>query len=61
MSKHDEAVEGRRSFLKLAVAAPAAAAAAATIAPDAAEAAEVKTGGMQDTPHTRAYYDSARF
>ncbi|MDV7144902.1 ubiquinol-cytochrome c reductase iron-sulfur subunit N-terminal domain-containing protein [Tropicimonas sp. TH_r6] len=51
----------RRDFLKVAaVSVPAAA--AATIVPQEAAADEV-TGDtrMQDTAHTRAYYDSARF
>lgn len=52
----------RRAFLTAgAVAAPAAALAAAT--GKGAEAAEVDPTSerMQDTAHTRAYYDAARF
>ena len=52
----------RRDFLKLAgTAAPAAALAAAS--GTAAEAAEpdLTSNKMQDTAHTRAYLDSARF
>ncbi len=52
----------RRGFLKLAsVSVPAAAVAA--VAGKAAEAAVPDGDGerMQDTPHTRAYYESARF
>ena len=51
----------RRDFLKVAaVSVPAAA--AATVVPQEAVADEV-TGEtrMQDTAHTRAYFDSARF
>ncbi|SFO84833.1 twin-arginine translocation signal domain-containing protein [Tranquillimonas alkanivorans] len=53
----------RRDFLKLAsVSAPAAVAAATLPATQADAAAEIKADGrMQDTAHTRAYYDSARF
>ena len=53
----------RRDFLKLATATVPAAAAAATLAPDSAEAAtlDADSGKMQDTAHTRAYFDSARF
>ncbi|WP_395176389.1 twin-arginine translocation pathway signal protein [Roseibium alexandrii] len=53
---------GRRDFLKLAaISAPAAAAVVAT--GTAAQAAEpdLASEKMQDTVHTRAYYDSARF
>ena len=50
----------RRDFWKVAaVAAPAAA--AVSVAPKAAEAAPQPSEGMQDTAHTRAYFDSARF
>jgi hypothetical protein len=52
----------RRDFLKLAsVSVPAAA--VAVVAGGAAEAAVPDDRGerMQDTPHTRAYYESARF
>ena len=52
----------RRDFLKAAALSVPAAAAAATVAPQEAVADEV-TGEtrMQDTAHTRAYFDSARF
>ncbi len=52
----------RRDFLKLASVSVPAAAVAATLG-TAAEAATVEdTGeGMRDTPHTRAYFESARF
>ena len=53
----------RRDFLKLASVSAPAAVAAATLSGTEAEAAEVATGEtrMQDTAHTRAYLDSARF
>jgi hypothetical protein len=54
---------GRRAFLKLAATtAPAAAVAVATTG-GAVEAAEpdLSSDKMQDTAHTRAYFDSARF
>ncbi|MFC3118356.1 ubiquinol-cytochrome c reductase iron-sulfur subunit N-terminal domain-containing protein [Jhaorihella thermophila] len=62
MSTKTEDGASRRDFLKLAgTAAPAAVAAAAL--GDTAEAAELPTDEtrLQDTAHTRAYYDSARF
>ena len=52
----------RRDFLKLAsLSVPAAAVVAAT--GTGAEAATVEDGseGLRDTPHTRAYFESARF
>lgn len=52
----------RRDFLKLATtAAPAAVAATALGAAPAEADTAVKTSGLQDTAHIRAYYDSARF
>ncbi|WP_394153160.1 twin-arginine translocation signal domain-containing protein [Loktanella salsilacus] len=54
----------RRGFLKLAgTAAPAAIVAATTAAPQSAAASPVDLASstMQDTDHTRAYFDSARF
>lgn len=53
----------RRDFLKLASTAAPAAAAALVLTPDGAQAAAVnlQSEAMQDTAHTRAYYDSARF
>ncbi len=57
-----EAAASRRDFLKAAAVAAPAAAAAAVAAPKAAEAADApRDGQIQDTAHTRAYYDSARF
>ena len=52
----------RRDFLKLASVSVPAAAVAATVG-TVAEAATVEdTGeGLRDTPHTRAYFESARF
>jgi hypothetical protein len=52
----------RRDFLKLASVSVPAAAVAATLG-TAAEAATVEDSGegMRDTPHTRAYFESARF
>ena len=52
----------RRDFLKVAAVAAPAAAAATVTAPGAAEAAPAAPADrMQDTAHTRAYLDSARF
>ena len=54
--------ERRRDFLKLATTA-APVAAVTTLAGTAANAAEpdLASEKMQDTAHTRAYYDSVRF
>lgn len=53
----------RRDFLKLAGTAAPAAVAAVAASSGTAEASEtlVDDGRMQDTAHTRAYLDSARF
>lgn len=52
----------RRDFLKLAsVSAPALAAAAVAGRPAEAEVPDPASDRIQDTEHTRAYYDSARF
>ena len=53
----------RRDFLKLAGTAAPAAVAAAALSGTEAQAAETPTGEtrLQDTEHTRAYLDSARF
>ena len=52
----------RRDFLKLAtVSAPVAAAAAVAGSQASAAVEEGDTGRMQDTLHTRAYYETARF
>ena len=61
MSKKEEA--SRRDFLKLAGTAAPAAAVVVASGGTAAQAAEpdLTRETMQDTAHTRAYYDSARF
>ncbi len=62
MSKKDEAARSRRDFLKLAGTAGPAAVVAVAVSGEEAEAAPAKADGkMQDTAHTRAYFDSARF
>jgi anaerobic selenocysteine-containing dehydrogenase len=60
-STEDKATS-RRDFLKIASAAPVAAAAAAAGTEAAADIGSGAGGsGLQDTAHTRAYYQSARF
>lgn len=65
MKRHEKVDPGkgadRRDFLKLA--ALSAPAAAVTVTAGTAEAAapDLNSEKMQDTAHTRAYYDSARF
>ena len=61
MAKEEGA--NRRDFLKMAGTAVPAAAVAVASGSTAAEAAEpdLSRETMQDTQHTRAYYDSARF
>lgn len=63
MSKKTEQASSRRDFLKLAGTAAPAVVVAVASGGTAAEAspAPVKDGQMQDTAHTRAYFDSARF
>jgi len=64
MKKEKEASSERRNFLKLAaLTAPAAVVAAGTVGVDKAKAAEpdLSLNQLQDTQHTRAFYDSARF
>ena len=63
MSKKQDDGASRRDFLKLAGTAAPAALAAATLTGTSAEAAEppVNETRLQDTAHTRAYLDSARF
>ncbi|KMK65750.1 twin-arginine translocation signal domain-containing protein [Puniceibacterium sp. IMCC21224] len=62
MTKKDETASSRRDFLKLAGTAGPAAIVAVATSGQTAEAAPAKTDGkMQDTAHTRAYFDSARF
>lgn len=63
MAKTSEGDTNRRNFLKMAsTAAPAAVVVAAAGATEA-EASPVDPSAetMQDTAHTRAYFDSARF
>ena len=62
-SKDQDQPTSRRSFLKLAsVSAPASVAAlAATTSNAEASAEDRKPDGVQDTAHTRAYFESARF
>ncbi|MBN9671899.1 twin-arginine translocation pathway signal protein [Roseibium aggregatum] len=66
MKRPEEAVSGdgtgRRDFLKLAaLSAPVAAATVAAGGTAEAAEADLTSDRMQDTAHTRAYYDSARF
>lgn len=64
MAKKKEASTERRNFLKMAVlSAPAAAVAAGSVEVDDASAASKDSisDRLQDTAHTRAYYDSAKF
>lgn len=65
MSRSETPDTGRRNFLMLgATVAPAALAAATGGSAEAAEAPVVQTGfdaELKDTPHTRAYFASARF
>ena len=51
----------RRDFLKLGIAAPAAAAVATAGNAQEPQAADLSSTTLQDTAHTRAYLDSARF
>ncbi|PUB11511.1 twin-arginine translocation signal domain-containing protein [Yoonia sediminilitoris] len=61
MTKKTEGAS-RRDFLKLAgTAAPAAVAIAATATSAEAQTVDLTSEKMQDTAHTRAYLDSARF
>ncbi|MDG1470337.1 twin-arginine translocation signal domain-containing protein [Pseudosulfitobacter sp. SM2401] len=63
MTKKTEDGTSRRDFLKIAGTAAPAAAVALSAGTTAAEAnpADPSSGKMQDTAHTRAYLDSARF
>ncbi|MEP3331868.1 twin-arginine translocation signal domain-containing protein [Sedimentitalea sp.] len=63
MRKPKEDGTSRRNFLKLAGTAAPAAVAAAALGGSGAEAADlpVDETRIQDTAHTRAYLDSARF
>ena len=63
MTKQPEAAPSRRDVLKLAATGAPVAAVAGAVTGGTAEAAEadLSSDRMQDTAHTRAYYDSARF
>ncbi len=63
MTKDAQGDTSRRQFLKLAGTAAPAAAVAVAAGGQKVEAAEVDptSDKMQDTVHTRAYFDSARF
>jgi hypothetical protein len=63
MTKKTEDGTSRRDFLKLAGTAAPVAAVAAVVGGTSAEAAPVDPNSekMQDTAHTRAYLESARF
>lgn len=62
MSEKTQQATSRRDFLKLAgTAAPAAVAAAAIGTTAQADVSVAENGKMQDTAHTRAYFESARF
>lgn len=63
MTKKTEDGTSRRDFLKIAGTVAPAAAVALASGTTAAEAspADLSSGKMQDTAHTRAYLDSARF
>ncbi len=59
---HPEEGTDRRDFLKLAaISAPVAVTAVTSGAVAEAAEADPSSTRMQDTAHTRAYYDSARF
>ena len=63
MGKEETGVDSkRRNFLKLASASVPAAAVSVAVGTQA-QAVELPTneGGLQDTEHTRAYFESARF
>lgn len=63
MTKKNDDGSSRRDFLKLATASAPAVVAAAALTGTEAEAAtpDLSSDKMQDTAHTRAYLDSARF
>lgn len=63
MTKKTEDGTSRRDFLKMATTSAPLAAVAVATSGTAAEAAQpdLSSDKMQDTAHTRAYYDSARF
>ncbi|MGR3313475.1 MAG: ubiquinol-cytochrome c reductase iron-sulfur subunit N-terminal domain-containing protein [Roseovarius sp.] len=63
MTRKPEEATSRRDFLRLAATGAPAVAVATVVTGAKAEAAEpdLSSDRMQDTAHTRAYYDSARF
>ncbi|MEW9919205.1 twin-arginine translocation signal domain-containing protein [Marimonas sp. MJW-29] len=62
MSRKTEEATSRRDFLKLTgTAVPLAAAAVVTGSGAEASEPDLQSEKMQDTAHTRAYFDSARF
>ena len=64
MSKQDKGeATSRRNFLKMASVSAPAALAAVAVSGSAVDAAEPdqNASGLQDTAHTRAYFESAKF
>ena len=62
MTKTPEEGTSRRDFLKIAgTGAPVAAVAVVSVTPAEAALPDLSSDKLQDTAHTRAYYDSARF
>ncbi|MDO6591529.1 twin-arginine translocation pathway signal protein [Loktanella sp. D2R18] len=61
MTTTKEGGSSRRDFLKLGVVAPAAAAVAVSGTEVAAQPVDPTSNKIQDTAHTRAYFESARF
>ncbi len=63
MTKKTDDGTSRRDFLKMAATTAPAAVAAVAISGTASEAqpVDLTSDKMQDTAHTRAYFDSARF
>ena len=61
MTQTKEDGSSRRDFLKLGVAAPAAMAVAVSGKQVQAQPVDPASNKMQDTAHTRAYFESARF
>ncbi|PKQ12041.1 MAG: twin-arginine translocation pathway signal protein [Alphaproteobacteria bacterium HGW-Alphaproteobacteria-1] len=63
MTRKPEDGTSRRDFLRLAATGAPMAAVAVAVSGQSAEAAEpdLASDRMQDTAHTRAYFDSARF
>ncbi|SMX44323.1 twin-arginine translocation signal domain-containing protein [Actibacterium lipolyticum] len=62
--KSEDTKASRRDFLKLASVSAPAAAVAVAMTGETAEAASTDSAGnstMQDTAHTRAYFETARF